>query len=339
MPVCPGCGTENQLGDRFCMTCGQPLLSTPAQPPAQKSTLSAGDLLEAGIVCPTCDTYNEPTQRKCINCGIEFSGTTGLLRPIDAARPPPEPMPAPVPEPQPQQEPVIPAPVPESPVAPSRQPSPRLHLLRAFGRAEELFPIDAPRVTVGRAGAMIGIPEDPFLAPIHLVLLRNNGGLVAEDPGTQNGVFMRARSQVELKQGDEIIIGSQRMMILGLGGPTTDLRAPPAKDTRSYGSPVPKQLFLALRVLHHDPEARARAGAVILRAGPVVSIGQKDCSINFPSDPRLAMRHVDLHLNVTGVVAVDTGSVGIFVRLRSSTVLHNGDELLMGEELFRVEIE
>jgi FHA domain. len=213
-----------------------------------------------------------------------------------------------------------------------------LHLLRGFGRAEELFPIDAPRVTIGRAGAMIGIPEDPYLAPIHLVLLRDNGGLVAEDPGTQNGVFVRARGQVELKQGDEIIIGSQRMLILGLGGPTTDLRAPPAKDTRSYGSPVPKQLFLALRVLHHGPDARARAGAVILRAGPVVSIGQKDCSINFPLDPRLAVRHLDLHLNVTSVVAVDTGSAGVFVRLRSSTVLLHGDELLVGEELFRVEI-
>jgi pSer/pThr/pTyr-binding forkhead associated (FHA) protein len=185
---------------------------------------------------------------------------------------------------------------------------------------------------------MIGIPEDPFLAPVHLVLLLDQGRLLAEDPGTQNGVFVRARSHVELKQGAEIIIGSQRMMILGLGGPTTDLRTPPSKDTRAYGSPVAKQLFLALRLLHHDSDGRARAGAVILRAGPIVSIGQKDCSINFPTDPRLAARHVDLHLRPAGVVAVDIGSAGVFVRLRSPTALHHGDELLMGEELFRVEI-
>ncbi len=212
-------------------------------------------------------------------------------------------------------------------------------MLRGFSRAEELFPIDAPRITVGRAGATIGIPEDPFLAPVHLILLFDQGRLWAEDPGTQNGVFVRARSQVELRQGDEIIIGSQRMTILGLGGPTTDLRTPQSKDTRSYGSPVPKQLFLALRLLHQDHNARGRAGAVILRAGPVVSIGKKDCSINFPSDPRLAAHHVDLHLNPAGVVAVDTGSAGIFVRLRSAAALQHADELLMGEELFRVEIE
>jgi hypothetical protein len=331
MPACPGCGVENQPGDRFCMACGQTLFSAPEQSQEQEPAIAAIDLLEAGIVCPTCDTYNEPTQRTCINCGAEFSGVTSLFRSIDASEPPPEP--------QPQREPVIPVAPPQPSVAPIRQPSTRLHLLRGFGRAEELFPIDAVRVTVGRSGAMIGIPEDPFLAPVHLVLLFNQGSLVAEDPGTQNGVFVRAGSQVELKQGAEIIIGSQRMMILGLGGPTTDLRTPPSKDTRAYGSPVPKQLFLALRVLHQDPTVRGRAGAVILRAGPIVSIGQKDCSINFPADPRLAAHHVDLHLRPAGVVAVDTGSAGVFVRLRSSAVLHHGDELLMGEELFRVEID
>ncbi len=89
MPACPGCGAENETGYRFCMACGQPLLSVAEQPQAPEPALSASDLLEAGIVCPACDTYNEPTQRKCINCGKEFSGVTGLFRSIDAAQPPP----------------------------------------------------------------------------------------------------------------------------------------------------------------------------------------------------------------------------------------------------------
>jgi FHA domain-containing protein len=129
------------------------------------------------------------------------------------------------------------------------------------------------------------------------------------------------------------------MVLLGFGGPTTDVRTPAADDTRPYGGPTPKQLFIALRVLHSTSSGQGLGGAVILRSGPKVSVGQQGCDLNFPTDKRLAARHFELNIKSSGLEIVETAaSNGVFLRIRKATELKNGDELMAGEEVFRIEI-
>src|ERR687887_220282 len=51
MIACPGCGTENPAGQKFCGECGAPLAA----------------------VCSSCGTQNPPGQKFCGECGVALS--------------------------------------------------------------------------------------------------------------------------------------------------------------------------------------------------------------------------------------------------------------------------
>lgn len=215
----------------------------------------------------------------------------------------------------------------------------RLRLVRGYGREDSTFPVGPAGVTVGRGQAVISIGDDPFLSPLHLGLKVEGGRLVCEDNNSLNGTFLRVRGQVDIKQGAEFVSGNQRFCLLGLGGPTTDVRVPVSEDTRAYGGPLPKQLFVALRLNHADSAGKPLAGSVLLRSGPVISVGKAGCDLNFPKDPAMATRQFELHLRPSGTRLVETGaSTGVYLRASGPTALQNGDELLVGDEVFRVEI-
>jgi pSer/pThr/pTyr-binding forkhead associated (FHA) protein len=226
------------------------------------------------------------------------------------------------------------------PQAPLAQPvSIRLRLVRGFGREDTTFPVGPTGVTVGRTRALINIGNDPYLSPVHLALKLQDGRPLVEDQASHNGTFLRIRNQAELRQGAEFIVGSQRLVLLGLGGPTTDVRTPSSADTRPYGGPLPRQLFIALRSLHAGTDGKARGGAIMLRCGPVVTVGREGCDINFPLDDRMASRHLELHVRPSGLQSVEAGaSNGAYVRISGPVQLQNGDEILAGEEIFRVEV-
>ena len=114
---------------------------------------------------------------------------------------------------------------------------------------------------------------------------------------------------------------------------------PGSPDTKLLGSPLVQRLFVALRTLHRGRAANPEAAPIVLRAGPVVTLGRAGCDLEFPSDSRMAPRHAEIHLRPTGLEIIPTGATGVFGRIRGRERLHNGDEILAGEELFRVEID
>ncbi len=61
---CPGCGTENALGAKFCNECGAPLASG----------------------CPSCGTLNSPGAKFCSECGTALS-SAGSERAVEAPTP------------------------------------------------------------------------------------------------------------------------------------------------------------------------------------------------------------------------------------------------------------
>ena len=61
---CPKCGSEIQLGQKFCTKCGQPLNAVPQQ--QVKSSNNA---------CPSCGAPLNPGQKFCTKCGTKISVT------------------------------------------------------------------------------------------------------------------------------------------------------------------------------------------------------------------------------------------------------------------------
>ncbi len=214
----------------------------------------------------------------------------------------------------------------------------RLRLVRGYGQEDSTYPVGPRGMSIGRSKALINIAEDSYLSPLHITLRTEAGRLIVTDDSSLNGTFLRVRGRSELHQGTELIAGSQRIIVLGLGGPTTDVRTPRSTDTRHYGGPPAHQLFIALRIVYASNQGGLLAGPVILRAGPSVKIGQRDCDINFPDDSRMAPRHLELHLRPAGLEVSATGASGVFVRIRDEVSLQNGDEIMAGEEVFRIEM-
>ncbi len=254
-------------------------------------------------VCPSCRAGAKADDRFCQSCGFSFSDL--------------------------------------SVTTPTAGQAVRLRVIASgFGSADQEFVIDAAGSTLGRKGAQHNIDFDPYLSPVHFSLRNEGGSLVLRDEGSYNGTFLRAQVRRELRAGEEFIAGGQRFVLLGAGGPTMVAKAQDADATWMSGSPQQHQLFAALRLMHKGESGNGLGGPVMLRAGPVVSVGSKDCSVCFANDERMAARHFELHLQATKVeLAPLDPAAPVFVRIRQSTAVQQGDEILAGEVRFRVETQ
>ena len=77
------------------------------------------------------------------------------------------------------------------------------------------FPLRKDRVTIGRAGDNDISLLDQFCSGHHAVVSRAEKGYVVEDRSSKNGTFVngkRIRLETELKKGDEVLVGSTRIL-------------------------------------------------------------------------------------------------------------------------------
>ncbi len=299
MPICPKCRTGNHPKDQFCQGCGNHL------DPGQDGI----ELVDTGIVCPGCDTFNEPNQKECTKCGQFLGGLTEILTAMSGQ-------------------------------AGSNPPSStKLVLIRGHGEPDSVFLLQDASTTIGRQASTITIQRDPYLSPLHAVIERKENNLFIQDQGSLNGTFIRIRQSIDLEPQTEIILGGRRILLVGAGGAAFDSRIKVKTDqARIYGSPVTKHSYLALRELYTDKYGKAMAGSVILRTGPVISIGGRNCDVSFPSDPAISARYLELHIQGTKIKAVTSSeNAKVFYRIKKPTPLHDGDEVLIGEELLRLE--
>jgi pSer/pThr/pTyr-binding forkhead associated (FHA) protein len=244
---------------------------------------------------------NVPGNKFCASCGYTLA----------AAPPAPAPAAAPV-------------------AAASAGPTVVLTALRADGSEAGSFQLPSANYTVGRdlGGIFAG---DSYLSPRHATFAGRAGRLFVTDESSLNGVYIKLAPQqpIELRSGDVFRIGQEIIRLEGLGTPAA---APDGVER--LGSPAKGYVGRISLLIGRDATGNAFP---VPEAG--LHIGRERGDVLFPEDGYVSGLHCSITWDTGRAFLTDLGSSnGTFARLYAERELKNNDVLLMGQQLFRVNI-
>ncbi len=249
--------------------------------------------------CPQCGHQNPAGVRFCMSCGFNLAAA--------GSAPPP-------------QAPALGAVVPGEPIA-------TLTALRADKSEVGSFPFSGS-VTVGRdtGGIFAG---DSYLSPRHATLNFRSGRFIIRDELSLNGTFVKLipDQPVELKPGDIFRIGQEIIRFEALQP------QPPSPDgVERLGSPSKGYVGRLALIVGRDVTGNAFP---VPESG--VHLGRERGDILFPEDGYVSGLHCRIRAENGRVTLTDLGSSnGTFLRLTAEYEIRSGEEVLMGQQLFRL---
>lgn len=200
-------------------------------------------------------------------------------------------------------------------------------IARDGSRAAE-FPLTRDATQAGRSveADHILLDRDPFIAPLHAIFRFERDRLVVQDAGSANGVFLWLQVR-KLTSGDELRLGRQRLRVERMLPPR-----PPAREP-VWGSPDPGYAARVVQLFEGGGEGEVFP----LREGENL-IGRSTGDVQFPQDGYVSSRHATLTVTASELTIRDLGSAnGTFCRVAGSAPLEDGDLLLIGEQILRVD--
>ena len=222
---------------------------------------------------------------------------------------------------------------------------PRLFLVSKEGALGASHAIQ-DQLDIGRTEGDLLLPDDRYLSARHARIRRGkDGGLLLRDLGTPNGVFLRLRKsssgeasrsgEMDLRDGDLILIGQQVLRFEIVKDADEGFGAASEHGTLLFGTPAgPRYARLgqvttegAVRDVHHLHKAET-------------VLGRESGDIVFTEDPFLSRRHAVLQMRATDrrfTLADLDSSNGTFLRIRGEVAIGHGDEIRIGQQLFRVD--
>jgi pSer/pThr/pTyr-binding forkhead associated (FHA) protein len=208
----------------------------------------------------------------------------------------------------------------------------RLTALRADGSEAGTFTLPSDdKVVIGRDTGSV-FAGDSYLSPRHATFSRNAGALGVRDEGSLNGVYLKLKPQVPwtLQFGDVFRIGQEIIKLEAL-----ESQAAGADGVERLGSPRDGFVGRLALVIGRD----TTGNAFPIPAGGV-HCGRERGDILFSEDGYVSGLHCRIAPNDAGQLCLtDVGSSnGTFIRLREEQKVQSGDILLMGQQLFRVDI-
>ncbi|MEZ4392044.1 MAG: FHA domain-containing protein [Polyangiales bacterium] len=291
-----------------------PAAQAPYQPPpaAQPPVAQAPASHPAGAPpsCPNCATPNPRGNRFCITCGFDMAS-------------------APQAAPQPVAQPVAHV-MPTPPARPAMVERARLVLIRPDGSEGGTFPLHEGESQVGRDSGPL-FQQDTYLSPRHATFLIAPGAVTVRDDGSLNGVYVRVERQVavEINDGDVFRIG-QEILLFEAFSEVSRL----ADGTERIGSESEGLVGRISLVTGRDAYGNAFPVPVT-----GLYLGRERGDILFPEDGYVSGLHCHLAVVNGKLTLTDVGSSnGSYVRIREQRGLRNGDYLLMGQQLFRLQI-
>lgn len=263
-----------------------------------------------GEVCPSCGQGNAPGVRFCGHCGKRLDAPPGA-----------GPEPARTMFMHAQSEPAV------------QEKTCKLVTIDQSGREGMIFTLRAGETVCGRSNGLV-LFEDPFVSPTHCKFVFGNGKLKVIDNSSLNGVYLRVRAERKLHDGDFVRAGRQLFRFELLQNAAIQVKRIDSDDSKVWGSPFPAAFGRIIQILDDG-----RTGEIRVLAGDRCQLGREIGDIVMPSDGFISGRHCVFVRQGPDVVIQDLGSSnGTYVRVRGETDVQQGDFLLLGNQMLRVEI-
>jgi pSer/pThr/pTyr-binding forkhead associated (FHA) protein len=348
---CSFCGASNDSESRFCVDCGKPTSAAAKGAPAMMSGATIAEPSLAGVtaavpngfsmpsgkICPRCARTTDPALPFCGHCGTRVFGEAGAgscascgaayTEGVDVfcgrcgnrvgqrvsvnLRMTPE----------------------LSMHMERTSGGPRLSLIGDNGNVTKTFTLDRGEAEIGRIDADIVFADDHFMSPIHARLELREGVLYMRDLGSRNGSWLYIDEPTKLVDGDLLMIGSQvlRFRRLGYPGP----HPPEADSTRRMGSMIPTVDVAILEQLRADASVR---DVFHLSPGRSTTIGRESGDWIFPYDKTMSGKHAEIRSEDSEFFVRDAGSRnGVAMSVRGERSLKDGDRILVGDQVLRLE--
>lgn len=298
MKACPNCNAENQEEATFCLSCGYDLVQSGEKQDEPEE--------EAERDCPKCGTTNPAQSLFCTQCGNKFEvqgegeGKTmffGAMQETGRAK---------------------------------------LILIKGGGFEGVSYNLNGTDHLTGRKEGFILFPEDEYCSPRHANFFYFGGKFFVSDENSLNGVFIRIKSPIELKEGMHFRVGEQLFRAnFPKQLPQLDSYNPTDDGTEFYGSPFDFTPSLSISHVLSD----GRIGEVTYLNKEIFSIGREGCDLSYAKDGFISTKHARITKSGNKYFLADNGSKnGTYYRISKEQELFHGDYVFIGQQLLRVEI-
>jgi len=284
-----------------------PLNSAAAMSPTPPPVVTGGEM-----ACPTCGKPVQPGFAFCGACGTRIARQPSGPQAAAAAAAGPRTM----------------FMAGNAAAAPAAAPRGRLILIRPDGSEGGAHPLHEGENTIGRGQAQL-FDADAYLSPRHAELSVGADGVLIRDLQSLNGVFLKITGEEPLESGDIFRIGQELLRFEVISPPQ------PLEDgTEIMGTPNPGFWGRLSVIVGRDVD-----GSAFPLFGESIVLGRERGDILFPEDGYVSGTHSRIALHDDRVFLTDLGSSnGTFLRLRHERVVPTGSFLLMGQQLFRLEL-
>ena len=332
VPVVPSAPLEKSL--QFAAT-QQGSLSNPpparAPSPAGGPVLSpAGGLSAGGALSPAAlgggAPYQPPARQQaaagpnnCPSCGnpvpldFKFCGTCGHRMTPGGGAAHAE----------------APAPRAAGPAVSARGHRGSLVVINPDGSEGDTFSLNEGDTAVGRTTGPV-FAADAYLSPLHATFSIAGATCSVRDENSLNGVYVKLKrdAPIKLQDGDIFRIGQEILRFESIPLPQL------VQGVEPMGSPNPGYVGRLTLVVGRDSTGN---GYPIPPDG--MHLGRERGDVIFPEDGYVSGLHCRVHYDGSGCVLTDVGSSnGTFLRVRGSRTVVSGDLLLMGQQLFRLQL-
>lgn len=248
--------------------------------------------------CPQCSAMVPAGFKFCGSCG-------GKLEDLAPAAEPAAPMPA-----------------------PERPPAGRMVLIRPDGSEGGAYALSHGTNVIGRETDSL-FENDFYLSPRHLEITIQDGQVHLVDCGSLNGVFFKIREERPLEDGQIFRIGQELLRFDVIDPPR-----PLPDGTEIMGSPN-NGIWGRVVVVAGD----GVDGNGHLLRGDSIMIGRESGDIQFPEDGYVSGSHLRITDHGGRFTLADLGSSnGTFIRIGAEETVPPGTFVLVGQQLFRVEV-
>ena len=213
-------------------------------------------------------------------------------------------------------------------VTPRAAPRAMLTLIRPDGSEGGTHEMRQGENKIGRNFASL-FESDGYLSPIHAELIVEGDNATVRDLESLNGVFVKMTEEEEITAGQILRIGQELLRFEWI-----DPQPPIPDGTEVMGSPNPGYWGKVTVILGKDID-----GAAFPLLGDTVTLGRERGEINFPEDGYVSGLHARITLREGHVFLSDLGSSnGTFLKVHGERPLINESFVLMGQQLFRVNL-